>query len=384
MQKKIIALAVAGLVSGGAFAQSSVTISGVLDVGVQTVKKDNNNGATENGAYNGSATSSVWIRAEEDLGGGLKAGAALETQPASSTVGNDLLGGTQRFVWIGGNFGTLAAGKKNTLTLKSLTTIQPFGVNIGSGYGNVQTADTRHDAVIGYDSPNFNGFTVGMMYKFKNENHVTAADNNYGYLNLGANYNNGPLNVTFAHSKQKTPNAAVTAANGTYLVTDNAGVLGGLVLANATAAAALAAGQVINAGYDIATTLTAATAGSAASLTTLKNNVLGGNYTFGAFTVYAGLQNVKGDISGATNVDKRMYNMAGKWMASSNIAVMANYAKGNDKTVADADTKLYSMGADYLMSKRTAAYVRYENRNMNTNVAGNKVKTTAVGLRHSF
>ena len=34
MQKKIIALAVAGLVSGAAFAQSNVTVYGIVDVGV--------------------------------------------------------------------------------------------------------------------------------------------------------------------------------------------------------------------------------------------------------------------------------------------------------------------------------------------------------------
>lgn len=35
MQKKIIALAVAGLVSGAAFAESNVVISGIVDVGYQ-------------------------------------------------------------------------------------------------------------------------------------------------------------------------------------------------------------------------------------------------------------------------------------------------------------------------------------------------------------
>ena len=33
MQKKIIALAVAGLVSGAAFAQSNVTVFGIMDIG---------------------------------------------------------------------------------------------------------------------------------------------------------------------------------------------------------------------------------------------------------------------------------------------------------------------------------------------------------------
>lgn len=40
MQKKIIALAVAGLMSGAAFAQSNVTVYGVVDLGQAWVKTD--------------------------------------------------------------------------------------------------------------------------------------------------------------------------------------------------------------------------------------------------------------------------------------------------------------------------------------------------------
>ena len=42
MQKKLIALAVAGLVSGAAFAQTNVTVYGVVDVGYQYNKSEDN------------------------------------------------------------------------------------------------------------------------------------------------------------------------------------------------------------------------------------------------------------------------------------------------------------------------------------------------------
>ena len=48
MQKKIIALAVAGLVSGAAFAQSNVTIYGVVDAGYVNSSGDKANGKTAN------------------------------------------------------------------------------------------------------------------------------------------------------------------------------------------------------------------------------------------------------------------------------------------------------------------------------------------------
>ena len=45
MQKKIIALAVAGLVSGAAFAQSNVTVYGIVDMGYQYSWDNNSDNA---------------------------------------------------------------------------------------------------------------------------------------------------------------------------------------------------------------------------------------------------------------------------------------------------------------------------------------------------
>jgi predicted porin len=82
MQKKLIAVAVAGLLSGAAFAQTSVTIGGKVDVGYQFAKTTNadsatggaNGGGTNETMTDGSATSSrITIVAKEDLGSGLSA-----------------------------------------------------------------------------------------------------------------------------------------------------------------------------------------------------------------------------------------------------------------------------------------------------------------------
>ena len=79
MQKKVIALAVAGLVSGAAFAQTSVTLSGTVDLGYnigkdkwedQTHKYRNFRG----GDGKGMSSSRLNIDVKEQLGNGLKAG----------------------------------------------------------------------------------------------------------------------------------------------------------------------------------------------------------------------------------------------------------------------------------------------------------------------
>ena len=77
MKKSLIAMAVAAT-AGAAFAQSSVTLYGQMDVGYTADKKiKNNSGGTvaaqkgvTDGGYSGSR---VGFRGEENLGGGIKA-----------------------------------------------------------------------------------------------------------------------------------------------------------------------------------------------------------------------------------------------------------------------------------------------------------------------
>ena len=73
MQKKIIALAVAGLVSGAAFAQSNVTVYGIADAAFQYSSSSYVNGVKSQSAINdgGQDGSRVGFKGTEDLGNGL-------------------------------------------------------------------------------------------------------------------------------------------------------------------------------------------------------------------------------------------------------------------------------------------------------------------------
>lgn len=125
MQKKLIALAVAGLVSAPVFAQSNIQIYGVADayfkggkfMGEDTMGVDSG----------GLAGSRIGFRGEEDLGSGLKAVFVLEqginidtgkSQGMSSADANDPLNkGDQTFtrqayVGLKGNFGQVALGRQ--------------------------------------------------------------------------------------------------------------------------------------------------------------------------------------------------------------------------------------------------------------------------------
>jgi hypothetical protein len=120
MQKKLIALAVAGLLSGAAFADTSVTIGGKFDAGYQfksTANPDNADGTSTGGSStetlgDGGATSSrITVQAKEDLAPGWSAMVDLDLR-----------------------FGTVEEGKNSTTTgglnsndKKAMYLMSPYG-----------------------------------------------------------------------------------------------------------------------------------------------------------------------------------------------------------------------------------------------------------------
>ncbi len=385
MQKKIIALAVAGLMSGAAFAQTNVTISGVLDVGVNNAKAQNKETST-NAAYNNTVTSNIAFRAQEDLGGGMKAGMFFETD----IRGSGLMADFQRYVFINGGWGELSLGQRTNFSTTTGTVAQPFGTALGGGYsgafgrlrgggfeatGNFSATtgrDVRANGSVRYDSPNFAGFTAGVSWKPENDsaNETTASN---GHLNLGLNYANGPIRVSYAYAKITNSTAAGAAAS---------------TVTGACAIDLNGDGDTADAGETAAGICTITTAaGAAAYDSSIKHNLLAANYTIGAFTLYGGYTTSKGDtaVAAGNEADSRSWNIAAKWAATGNIDLMANYLKDNDKLAANDDRKLLGLGMDYKFSKRTAAYVRYEKLDTDTNNgSAGKLTTYGAGLRHAF
>ena len=148
MQKKIIALAVAGLASTTAFAQSNVTVYGVVDAGYVYTSGNLANGdkakanAIESGILAGSR---IGFKGEEALGNGLKAVFTLEY--GLGIDGNNGLGGTTG----------AAVGGTNGSVLSAAAARQQF-VGLGGGFGTVTfgrqyapgyAATVRNDAIIG-------------------------------------------------------------------------------------------------------------------------------------------------------------------------------------------------------------------------------------------
>ncbi len=117
MKKSLVALAVL-VASGAAMAQSSVTLYGIADIWLGTVKADqelaNPNSVTK--LDSGGISTSRWgLKGSEDLGGGLNAIFTLETSVGLDTGAS---AGFSRLSYVGldGGFGTVTFGKMWTAT----------------------------------------------------------------------------------------------------------------------------------------------------------------------------------------------------------------------------------------------------------------------------
>ena len=119
MQKKLIALAVAGLASSAAFAQSNVTIYGIADIAY--VHSSSGSSKTNGVDSGGWSSSRLGFKGTEDLGDGMKAVFTLEyglSPDVNSGVGVTATGGgNARQTWVGlqNSMGTIKLGRQNSL-----------------------------------------------------------------------------------------------------------------------------------------------------------------------------------------------------------------------------------------------------------------------------
>jgi predicted porin len=364
MQKKLIALAVAGLASTAAFAQTNVTIYGNVDYGysyrfddralgrtAEAVNKTNANSVSQ---FNGgqSAGNRIGFKGTEDLGNGLKAvflieqGFSVDTsnqtagQPTAlgDAANNNTLSFTrQAYVGLTGNFGTAIGGRLYTPHYTFMASLDPFSGGTVGQYRNVfGTYDVnslidpaRVDNAIAYVSPSFGGFTITGAFSNNAagiENAGSNAKNNTVYAVLGQ-YNNGPIAAGLGYH------------------------------------------------YIAAGTL-------APTLDNVQNLVLGGSYDFKVVKLSAAIDWNQVNYANAAGVpDTKLSNyMIGAVAPIGKFDLQASYiySDGNKTQYAGGgDAQQLAVGAKYNLSKRTNFYTAYSwidnanNRNAGTSDAAN-------------
>jgi predicted porin len=181
MKKTLIALAAVAATS--AFAQSTVTLYGVVDAGFTK-------GATTTtftgGGING--TSRLGFKGEEDLGGGLKAVFQVETGLNSGKETASSIGDRGAFVGLAGAFGTVTMG--SSVLSPSFYARAATDTSTANNYGIAKFGGaTRLDNSFNYTSPTWNGLTLRASMVQSDDNGGKAASD------VSAVYANGPLTL---------------------------------------------------------------------------------------------------------------------------------------------------------------------------------------------
>lgn len=167
--KKFATLAVFAAISGGAYAQSSVTLFGIIDEAARYTK--NGDLKLKSLVSGGINSSRFGVRGVEDLGGGLKAGFWLESGFNADTGAQSdgsRFWNRRTTVSLIGNFGELRLGRDFTPTYTAWSDFDVFGDNgvaasgkFDSSLGTARDTGTRADNQIMYLLPSNIGGVYG-------------------------------------------------------------------------------------------------------------------------------------------------------------------------------------------------------------------------------
>ena len=249
MKKTLIAFAALSAIAGMAQAQSSVTLYGLVDVNLTSLKTNvvvgTGAGAsvqsiTQTKIDAGGLNGSRWgMRIREDLGGGMAAVANLESCFNADTGASGqggLLFGRRANVGLATGFGTVTVGRNSSSyddvsadhTMMGASIFDPSNNNNGNSAGvagtlgtvagnaaflskgSNQTAtwvgfNTRFNNSIKYVSPNFGGFSGSVMYAFGEDKSVPATANKASRsISANLKFANGPLLISGGYQTEST------------------------------------------------------------------------------------------------------------------------------------------------------------------------------------
>ena len=348
MQKKLIALAAAGMLSAPAMAQMNVTIYGVVDAYAKSTWGDGKRSTgVDSGGENGSR---LGFRGSEDLGNGLKAVFDLQFGSIPVETGGGLTTTRTAFVGLAGDFGTLVAGRiqpagyfesyyfdpamahffSPVQRLQKGIAARGVGASINTGWN----AAARQNNAINYQSPSFGGLKASLTYGFGEQN----SGSRQGFSSVGLDYTNGPLKAGYVY--QGINNIAGTS-------------------------------------------------------TDQREHFIGASYDFGMVSVLGSWQSARVTGSGFSSETDKVWSVGAKFKLGSATEILLGYANA-DVDAADGDGKGYTIGAIYALSKRTHLYGGY-GRVVNGDATsrfnwredfaianGKAVNTLGFGIDHKF
>ncbi|ARQ45578.1 porin [Oxalobacter formigenes] len=374
MKKTLIALAIMGASASAAYAQSHVTIYGVVDTGlVKETGTDLRMGSN--------VDSRLGFRGVEDLGSNMKATFELErrfnlndgtqSNPPEFDINNpitnvadlenvdrtnwnynDFISG-KRVDWVGAAnvglkgdaWGQVRLGRVNNLSVETFRMLDPFnqyGVGASLAKANLLRSEQLSNT-IRYDSPSWSGFGLGATYT------------------LGQN------------SKGSTPSALFYDQIGND-------------------------GWAVNLKYDNGPILLLANYDRAADSNDSYTWNVGGAYNYAGFKVSLGYQDSRLKLfeAAGTGAFKEKDWIVGLQYKTGPHTIGASYNRGKVEVAGtnfDGSTNKYALGYTYNMSKRTSVYANVAYTDNDEEIAGwynlngsNRDSVTGVqlGITHKF
>ncbi len=238
MQKKAIALAVAGLASGVAFAQSNVTIYGVADMAYVYANHSYNDGSKSLSAIQsgGRSGSRVGFKGTEDLGNGLYAAFRHEMGISADTGVSTQTGTFGRWstVLLGSKkFGEIELGRRDTFHDQLLGGASANARTTIAQVSPVYIDQVRYSNFAAYLSPIWGGLQLKAGFstagndtsaqeveptRITAASQNTAANTNKRLWTVAAHYNSGPLllGASYERNKLQSRDSSVVGVDGSY------------------------------------------------------------------------------------------------------------------------------------------------------------------------
>ena len=319
-----------------AFAQSNVTVYGVVDAGLEHTRSAGVN--TTGVASGGMSDSRIGFKGQEDLGNGVTAKFVVE-QGFNVDDGSEAEGGKafSRQAWVGlssKSLGEVRFGRQHSLVYDAVAAIDPFAVGLAGNASEFLGGglyNRRVDNAVTYIAPSVGGFEGRVQYGF-GETPGSVSDNRV--LGFNGAYTTGDLSFSVTHNQEKINEVGLDAKKTDTLV--------------------------------------------------------GATYDFKIAKAHVAYGQTKVEETGLAVNDKLNNFLVGVSAPVGTGTVLASYMHSDVKDADQAKSSQFSVGYIHPMSKRTKLYASYAHVSNDDNVAlksaafGESASKFNIGVNHSF
>ncbi|MFM0204185.1 porin [Paraburkholderia fungorum] len=394
MKKVVVAACAMSVISIPAFAQSSVTLYGLVDTSLSYT--NNVNGGAAFQETSGKTSGSRWgLRGSEDLGGGMRAVFTLENGFTGTNglagQGNRLFG-RQAFVGLASDsIGTFTFGRQYSPISDELCNYFAacfFSPTMHIGDNDNMNQTIRINNSVKFQSNNYAGFTFNGLYGFSNQ---AAGPSSQGFGNnrawsIAGNYTRNAFSAGIGYLEFNHPNAT----------SNTSGAVGG---------ASPSSGDEYSSNFFY---------GIDGGVARQRIGAAGTSYQYGKATADLGFTRVWLDYNDGAARKLNNYTATLRYQLTPPLTLLADYTFTSGSATglpgtnnADLKPKWHqvTLSADYFLSKRTDLYVameyqlaagdgttlvggHYERiaqiKSVGTSSSSDKQLSATVGIRHRF